>query len=189
MHIELLKPHLRLVALLAVGAVITSTCIRTTTVAVAAPPHGDFTGIVVHVPDADTFVVKRRDGSEVKVRLHWADAPEVAHNSKEVNQPGGIEAKAWAQDYVLRKRVTVKPHSLSYGRIVGDVIPSDRPNVGLAAVISGHAWLDPRYKPRADWLMALEDAKKFKSGLWAEDKPIPPWEWRKMTREEQRKHK
>jgi endonuclease YncB( thermonuclease family) len=160
---------------------------------VAAPPP-DFRGTVTMVSDADTYVVTRRDGSPVKVRLHWPDAPEVAHNSKQVNQPGGLEAKLFAMDLLLRNEVDVHPVGESYGRIVADVAlhigASGTQDVACVLTGRGHAQLDPRFKPSARLVELEKNARKSNAGLWAAPgEPIPPWDWRKMTREEQRKHK
>lgn len=158
------------------------------TTAAAAPPR-PFTGTVIAVPDADTLTVQRRTGEPVKVRVHWSDAPEVAHNTKEVDQPGGPEARAFAEKLLVGETVTAQPVGRSYERIVADVTLADGGSYGFALVAAGHAWLDPRYKPPKDWTAAMKQAQTDGRGLWADPGDIPPWEWRKLTREEQRKRK
>lgn len=153
----------------------------------------DFTGTVAKVSDGDTYIVRRSDGSEVKVRLHWADSPEVAHRKGEVSQAGGDEALKAASDHWLNKIVRVHPCGDSYGRIVADVseVVSDsveRP-VAYWMVANGYAMVDARYKPTKRLLEAQATAKKDGLGIWSEPNPIPPWEWRKMTRDEQIKRR
>jgi endonuclease YncB( thermonuclease family) len=178
----------------------------------AAKPHvakkptasRDFTGTVVKVSDGDTYIVKRSDGSEVKVRLHWADCPEIAHRTGEVDQPGGREALEWANKLLLGVHVAVHPRGESYGRIVGDINLADAPKppdavksgespqqksyqLSLDLVARGLARVDPRYHPTKALIDAESDARKNKRGLWSDPSPVPPWEWRKMTRDQQLK--
>lgn len=152
--------------------------------ALAEPPAGrpSFSATVVRFADADTLFVKRADGSEVKVRLHWADAPEIARRKREADQPGGREAIKFAADRWTGKAVTVTRRGESYGRMVADV-SAGKESLGLTLVGEGHAQLDPRYKPPKDWLAAEAAAKKEKRGLWAAEKPVAPWDWRARQRE------
>lgn len=162
----------------------------TTTAATAAPPA--FRGEVSRISDSDTLVVKRRDGSEVKVRLRWVDGPEIAHNRRQVDQPGGVEASAWTAKHTLGKQVLVTPCDMSYGRYVGSVILEDDPtfDVGYELTLAGHAQLDPRYRPPKVYRDAEADAKQSDRGLWAADgEPLPPWEWRRLSRDEQRRRR
>jgi micrococcal nuclease len=159
-------------------------------VAFAKAPQS-FTGTVVKVSDGDTYIVKRSDGSEVKVRLHYADCPEVGHRKGEVDQPGGKEAVKFAEKNLLGKPVIVIKRGESYGRIVADM-KLDTPeltepfDVATMIVMSGHAQLDKRYKPTATLLDWEKNSKERKRGLWSADgTPIAPWEWRKLTRDKQ----
>ena len=147
-----------------------------------APP---FTAIVVRFADADTFVARRSDGSEVKVRLHIVDAPELAHNARERDQPFGREALAYVNRYWLNDAVVVTPRSESYGRIVADVGRPGRDAFSLqySLVRLGYAWCDPRFKPTKSLVESQEKAKAGRNGVWSEAEPMPPWEWRKIERE------
>ena len=156
-------------------------------VALAAAPvwalQPAISGRVTHVADADTFDLLRKDGSTVKIRVHFSDTPEVAHNQFEIDQPGGVKAKAFAEKRLLGELVTVQPRSKSYQRIVCDVVTEDGEDFGLELVMSGHAWLDPRFHPPAKYQAALAVAQKAKRGLWADPHPMAPWDWRAKTRE------
>ena len=151
--------------------------------AVAALPC--FTATVVAVSDGDTVTVERADKSRVKVRLRYVDCPEVARNRRQSDQPGGKEAKAYASKLLLGEgvvNVSICPHGMSYGRIVGDITVGER-DVALLLVEAGHAQLDPRYKPPKTLREAEAAAKLADVGLWAgEGDPIPPWEWRKQQK-------
>jgi micrococcal nuclease len=64
---------------------------------------------------------KKLKGKTLHVRLCGVDAPERAHFGKPA-QPFGDEAMVWLTNYILGKRVKVKPLSLDqYGRVVGKV--------------------------------------------------------------------
>jgi micrococcal nuclease len=57
-------------------------------------------------------------------------------------------------------------------------------DVNLELVRRGLAWWYRQYSPKDKELApAEEEARKAKRGLWADAKPIPPWEWRKGRRE------
>src|SRR5574343_391892 len=72
----------------------------------AATPR-DFTGVVVAVSDGDTFSVKRSDGEVVRVRLHFADAPEVAHLGIEASQPLAADAKTLSYSLLINEAVAI----------------------------------------------------------------------------------
>lgn len=149
--------------------------------AVAASPC--FTATVVAVSDGDTVTVERADDTRVKVRLRYVDCPEVAHNRRQTDQPGGKEAKEFASKLLLREGVTICPHGTSYGRIIGNITVGGK-DAALLLVEHGHAQLDPRYKPPKALRDAEAEAKRADVGLWAgEGEPVPPWEYRKQQRE------
>lgn len=142
-------------------------------------------GVITSCSDADSFRLKREDGSVVKVRLHFADAPEVAHNKKESDQPGGREALDWVRQNWEGKTVTVTVRGHSYDRIVGDVVAKDTgANLGLDLVRVGLAVVDPRYRPPKEFREAEAAAKLNHLGIFKNTQtPVTPWDWRKKQRE------
>ena len=47
----------------------------------------------------------------------------------------------------------------------------------------GYAWYAPYSNdPNPEYQQAEQEAKAAKRGLWADDNPIPPWEWRKSRK-------
>ncbi len=49
----------------------------------------------------------------------------------------------------------------------------------------GLAWHDPRYAPKAkEYAEAEAEARKEKRGLWSDDKPVAPWDWRKQQNDD-----
>ena len=75
-----------------------------------------------------------------------------------------------------------------YGRIVGEVILPDGLSLNKELVFVGLAWWYRKYAPDDRTLKALESgAREAKRGLWIDENPIPPWEWRKMQRGRRKK--
>src|SRR4051794_19603819 len=98
--------------------------------AFAAPP-ASFDGKVISFADADTLWIepsavssqpsakaKAEKPKAVKVRLHWADAPEVSHSKNDVGQAGGVAALEFAAKRWQGATVHVVPRGTSYDRIV-----------------------------------------------------------------------
>lgn len=150
---------------------------------------------VLKVFDGDGFLTKlnqpRRNAEiELTVRFGFIDAPEM-------NQPGGIEAKnflerlignRWVDLVVLTKMDTGEIVD-RHGRIV--CIPyltqdSSSPwqpptrNIELEMILNGWAWVLERYEPDERYLVALEDARRHKRGIWARDDNVHPWEFKKQ---------
>lgn len=156
----------------------------------AAPP---FTAPVLSVTDGDSFTVRHCYGKvrgcvQEKIRLRYVDAPEVAHTKNGINQPGGLEAKDYVTTIAKGKGVTVSVVNRSYDRYVADVT-LDGMDLSELVVREGHAMLDMRYKPPQRLLDAQEEAKREKRGIWRLPSlpPIPPKDWRAMTKDEQRR--
>ena len=66
-----------------------------------------------------------------------------------------------------------------YGRAAGKVECAGK-DAGEHQVSAGMAWVYPRYAPKDSPLYGVQgEAKAAKFGLWADNEPVPPWEWRK----------
>jgi len=53
-------------------------------------------------------------------------------------------------------------------------------NIELEMVINGWAWVLERYGPDERYFEALEDARRHKRGIWALEKNVHPWEFKKQ---------
>jgi len=50
-------------------------------------------------------------------------------------------------------------------------------------ICSGAAWWYEHYAPdKPQFKQCQEDAQKNKRGLWAEEEPVAPWDWRRKKR-------
>lgn len=134
-----------------------------------------FTGPVVSVLDGDTIEVLSNQRPE-RIRLHGIDCPEKG-------QAYGQKAKHAASAFVFGKEVTLQTFGKDkYGRTIGDVLLADGTNVNQELVKDGWCWWYRKYAPGDTVLEGLEqEAREAGRGLWADPRPVPPWEWRKKS--------
>lgn len=130
-------------------------------------------GSVIKVSDGDTFQMMV-GGEKQKIRLYGIDCPE----SK---QPFGAAATHAVDSLIMGRTVKVQIINTDrYQRLVGDVWVNDSLNLNQWLVAHGYAWWYPQYgKERRHWKQVEAQARAQKLGLWADDDPTPPWEWRK----------
>ena len=70
-----------------------------------------------------------------------------------------------------------------YHRLLGEVVLPDGRMLNRELVRYGFCWWYRKYAPADTVLEKLEkDAREAKMGLWADPKPVPPWEWRKRKK-------
>ena len=138
--------------------------------------HPTLRATVINVHDGDTITVLVSESKE-KVRLNGIDCPES-------NQPWGQQATQLTRQLVDRKEVTVTDFGRDkYHRMIGQVVLSDGRNLGQELVREGFCWWYQKYAPNDTVLKQLEqEARDAKRGLWSDDHPIPPWEWRHQNR-------
>lgn len=136
-------------------------------------------GRVVGVSDGDTITVLDQNNTQYKVRLAGIDAPEK-------KQAFGNVSKKSLSDMVFDNKVLVDWHKHDrYGRIVGKVILNGR-DVNVEQINRGMAWFYRKYQnelvldDRLAYLHAQEAAESSKTGLWLDQEPIAPWDFRKQ---------
>lgn len=138
-------------------------------------------GLVVGVNDGDTITVLDASNTQFKIRLSGIDAPEK-------KQDFGNASKKSLLNLVYYKNVIVEWHKQDrYGRTVGKVIINGM-DANLEQVKRGMAWFYKQYQgeltldDRLLYLHASEAAQASKIGLWLDNNPTPPWEFRKQSR-------
>ena len=140
-----------------------------------ASPAERLHGKVIAITDGDT--VRVLVGSEtVKVRLWGIDAPE--HNQAfGTRSQQALSAAAFGQDVIVEAVGQDR-----YGRTLG-VIYVGKVNVNLEQVRLGLAWWYQKYAPRAlEYQQAESAARQARRGLWVDNEPQPPWEFRSDRR-------
>ncbi len=137
--------------------------------------HADFTYKVVGVSDGDTITVLH-DGKGERIRLHGIDCPER-------RQAFGKRAKQFTSTLVFGETVTVQVVDRDrYGRTVGVVLLPDGRSLNHELVRAGLAWMYRRYTNDQSLSDLEEEARVARRGLWADAEPVPPWEWRVMSK-------
>ena len=131
---------------------------------------------MIRVLDGDTIEVLHNTRAE-RIRLNGIDCPEKG-------QAYGQKAKHAASALVFGKEVTLHTYGLDkYQRTIADVLLSDGTNVNHELVKDGWCWWYRKYAPDDTKLEKLEkEAIEAKKGLWADQKYLQPWEWRKRNR-------
>jgi len=142
-------------------------------------PSGAFAGFigpVVSVLEGDTIEVLHNMHPE-RVRLSGIDCPEKG-------QAYGNNAKQAASALVFGRDVILQTHGQDkYNRTLADVFLRDGTHVNQMLVKDGWCWWYRKHAPEDTVLERLEQAaRKAKKGLWADPRPVPPWEWRKKSR-------
>ena len=142
---------------------------------------GTITGRVVGVTDGDTITVLDAENAQHKIRLAGIDAPEK-------KMPFGQRSKEQLSDLVFSKQVEVETGKIDrYGRSVGVIFVNGR-DANLAMVNAGLAWHYKQYQKEqtaSDRLLyahAEEQARLGRIGLWRDNYPTPPWDYRKGQR-------
>lgn len=142
-----------------------------------AEPQVELSGRVVRVADGDTVTVLDRHNTQHKVRLFGIDTPER-------NQPYGRAAKNALVQLIDNRPVEVVIVTQdSYGRTVG-MLYRDGINLNEAMVAAGYAWWYQHFAPHERRLQEAEQrAREQRLGLWADPRPVPPWDWRRAQRQ------
>lgn len=131
-------------------------------------------GKVFTISDGDTITLLSPEGDrKYKVRLYGVDAPESS-------QAYGKESAETLAAMIDGKFVTVKVINVDqYQRHVGKVFCGDL-YVNLEMVRQGMAWHYESYAPRDyEIKQAQQGARRLGMGLWKQQRPQPPWEYRR----------
>jgi endonuclease YncB( thermonuclease family) len=133
------------------------------------------TGIATKVYDGDTFTLVTEENASIKIRVVGIDAPEK-------DQKHGVVARDFARNLIDNKKVTVylEPGQ-TYGRRLGVVITSNGKHFNYEMVKRGHAWHYKHYNSDKFLSAAENEAKESKVGLWADNNPEAPWEYRRRN--------
>ena len=149
-------------------------------------------GKVVKIADGDTVTIVDESGKKHRIRLAGIDAPEK-------NQPYGDVSTQGLIELVSGKTVTIEYKKRDrFERIVGKVLvnpPGDvfcmaldcvkKIDAGLEQIKFGLAWhykfyqMEQSEEDRRLYSEAELEARIKQLGLWKNEKPMAPWEWRK----------
>ncbi len=142
---------------------------------IALAHAAEINGKVVSVADGDKLTVLL-NREQVRVRLANIDAPER-------KQPFGTRPRQSLNGLCHGKPAAVRSEGQDrYGRTIGTIACAGI-DANAEQVHRGMAWVYDRYARPDSPLYALqEQARAARKGLWADAKPVPPWEWRRNTK-------
>ena len=130
-----------------------------------------FRGDVVRILDGDTVEVLDAAKQTHRVRLANIDAPERRQAF------GEVARQALATMAYRQKIEVIDKGGDQYGRRIGVLMLNGR-DLNAAMIGQGLAWVYARYNSDPS-LPALEQkARAARIGLWADQNPIPPWQFR-----------
>lgn len=153
-----------------------------TIVLLGLPCQADLiSGRVVSVSDGDTITVLDGNTVQHKIRLAGIDAPERT-------QGFGQRSRESLAELVANQAVIVETNKQDrYGRYVGKVL-IDGQDVNVEQIRRGLAWFYRQYeqelsdsdRQRYDHTETV--AKESRRGLWADKRPVAPWDFRAAER-------
>jgi endonuclease YncB( thermonuclease family) len=136
---------------------------------------------VIGISDGDTITLLNDDNAQIKIRLAGIDCPEK-------NQAFGNRAKRLLSEKVFGNVVRVEIRGIDrYGRTLG-IVRLGEEDINEYLIHEGVAWHYKHYakdQPAEEakrYDIAQEAAKNAKKGLWIQDNPTPPWEYREQRR-------
>ena len=149
-------------------------------------------GKVVKVADGDTVTIVDDSGKKHRIRLAGIDAPEKNQSYGDVSTQGLVEL-------VSGKTVTIEYEKRDrYKRIVGKVLVNPPGEVfcmaldcvkkidaGLEQIKAGLAWhykyyqMEQSEEDRRLYSEAELESRNKQIGLWKDEEPMAPWEWRR----------
>lgn len=129
-------------------------------------------GKVVAVKDGDTIEILA-DGKTIKIRFAHIDCPEK-------KQPYGTKAKSFTSDHCFGQTVKVIHNNEydRYKRLIAEIINENGENVNQELVKAGLAWHFKKYSTDTVYANLEIQARMKKTGVWSEENPIAPWDWR-----------
>jgi len=141
----------------------------------------ELTGKVIRVADGDTLTIRTAQPLDYRIRINGIDAPEKG-------QAYGDRAKQNLVRLALGRQAQLDCYKVDqYRRKVCRVFVAGK-DVGLEHVRVGMAWWYRRFAgeqteaERREYERAEVDARAGHLGLWHDQHPVPPWEWRAVRR-------
>jgi len=130
-------------------------------------------GIISKITDGDSFDIIS-NGQKFEVRLNGIDCPES-------DQPYGLEATSFVKQYLYQQIEYVTFGLDKYNRVLADVY-ADGILLNSLLIDKGLAWHYKAYSTDQALSNKEEHARAAKIGIWGQNNPIAPWDWRKQSR-------
>jgi len=136
----------------------------------------NWTGKVVDVRCGDVLKISHPEKGVLSIMLYGVNAPDEG-------QPHFKEAKEFLAEKVKGQVVNVQGVYTEQKTLTAIVINS-RGNVNEQLLRAGYGWVYDKYCDQdfcSDWQAYEKQARDKKLGLWQDENPIPPWEWREKV--------
>jgi endonuclease YncB( thermonuclease family) len=133
-----------------------------------------FIGKVISITDGNNFSVACGDKAK-QVKMLGVDCPDL-------DQHYGPEARDYLLNLTGNREVWVDVIRLDHSNRCVSKVTLNGQDLRVLIVLSGFGWYDSRYASSAEIAEAQAQAQASKSGLWSENNPVPPWEFRQMSR-------
>jgi endonuclease YncB( thermonuclease family) len=135
-----------------------------------------WTGKVLAVRDGDLLNIEHPEKGAVPLMLYGVDAPDRG-------QPFFEQAKEFLTDRVEGKVVTVREIP---GKRKADtaIITDEGGNINEQVLAAGLGWVCLKNCDQefcSDWKKLEARAREEKRGLWQDENPVPPCEWRQSV--------
>lgn len=132
-----------------------------------------FSAKVIRILDGDTMEVLYQN-QPVKIRLAHIDCPE-----KRGSQPFGNNAKIALSNLCFGQQITVYGEKFDrYRRLIAVVANHKKQIVNQEMIRQGMAWHFKKYSTDQRYAQLELTARKQRAGLWHDQNPTAPWEWR-----------
>ena len=127
---------------------------------------------IKRVVDGDTVHVFYQD-EVYKIRLTEIDAPER-------DQPYGSNSTEYLKSLLKEGMVDVDISGTDrYGRKLGRLYWQGK-DINRELVSAGYAWVYDQYVTDNSFYENQSKARNSKKGLWKDQNPLEPWNWRKL---------
>ncbi|MGB7345528.1 MAG: thermonuclease family protein [Pirellulaceae bacterium] len=134
----------------------------------------EIAGQIERAMDGDSFHFAADSGERFEVRLEGIDCPEKA-------QPFGEAAKRWLEDLTQGRRVWLIPTGQDkYGRVLANA-HDGQVWINGELIRQGLAWHYGQFNRDGRLANLQLDAQTSRVGLWQDQSPMPPWEYRKAN--------
>jgi len=132
---------------------------------------------IIKIVDGDTFHGLTKDKEDIRFRIYGIDAPEK-------KQAYGNKSKQYLSNLIFGKTVKIKVQTPSdrYGRPVVWVYTPGGKDVSAEMLKAGMAWHFKRYDSTPEYARYEKQARKARIGLWADNNPVAPWDFRKSKK-------
>lgn len=131
---------------------------------------------VVGIKDGDTITALLDENIQQTLRLAEVDCPESG-------QPFGKNAKQFTSEQVFGKIIIFyETDQDRYGRTIAKVYYDSGKYLSEEIIKSGLGWWYHQYSNNALLDILQDEAKSQRIGLWQDNNPTSPYEWRKSKR-------